>query len=638
MEESFTSGTFGEISGGLSKFHDYRRVPFEGAGYSVLYTVISGERKLFLKALNQEQGSSAENLARLYREYKLLERLYGNEHVVRCIGWREDAQIGPCIVMEYVDGETLADYLKASPSHREKKRVLNELLDAMSFIHNHQVVHNDLKLENILVTRNGHNVKLIDFGYADSDSHLDKATGGTKAFAAPELVQQETTDVTSDIYSLGFVIKALFPRRYGGVVRKCQRKEASRRYRNAEEVRRALHSRDVFARVVLFLALVVPLLVWFFFSRIDEEIADQQPIISEELPSVVEEELQPLPEKVPDTVFIVEEHHDTIRVEVPIKPKVEVVRVQVPEGYDIPTTMDLDSLSQDYLDLYERAEQRKAEALPTPFLNNENGLYGFEDKDGKEVIPAIYQEAKAFKYGYALCCLDGKYGFVAPDGSQCLFKYKRINTPPGNRRYYVGSKSGKHYIITFTPLPVEEEYDDVFHENGYAVGRDITRVKKRGRYGYLGEDGSVLEDPILKKTIPYENLKDQKLVIVETDQGWGVVRICFEHHFEHITELKYPFVKEIEGRCFLYGQFERKFGVVTMDGKVGIEEGMYERTDYIRGYSMVIAQTEDGLYSIVDLKNNVIVPKSESIIVSEGVAIIENGGEPQFLKLSTVGK
>ena len=68
MEESFTSGAFGEISGGLSKFHDYQRVPFQGAGYSVLYTVISGERKLFLKALNQEQGSSAENLARLYRE------------------------------------------------------------------------------------------------------------------------------------------------------------------------------------------------------------------------------------------------------------------------------------------------------------------------------------------------------------------------------------------------------------------------------------------------------------------------------------------------------------------------------------------------------------------------------------------
>ena len=175
MEDSFTSGSFGEMEDSLTKFHDYRQLPYRGAGYSVMYTVLSGERKLFLKALNQEQGASTENLLRLQREYKLLERLYGNEHIVRCIGWREDAVVGPCIVMEYVDGETLVDYLKTSPSNKEKKRVLNELLDALTFIHNHQVVHNDLKPDNILITHNGHNVKLIDFGYADGDFSLDKA-------------------------------------------------------------------------------------------------------------------------------------------------------------------------------------------------------------------------------------------------------------------------------------------------------------------------------------------------------------------------------------------------------------------------------------------------------------------------------
>ena len=77
----------------FSKFHDYKQMPYSGAGYSVLFTVISGERKLFLKALNREQGTSAENLARLQREYKIFEQLYGNEHSVRCIGWREDAEV-----------------------------------------------------------------------------------------------------------------------------------------------------------------------------------------------------------------------------------------------------------------------------------------------------------------------------------------------------------------------------------------------------------------------------------------------------------------------------------------------------------------------------------------------------------------
>ena len=263
MAEDFTSGSFGEMSDSFSKFHDYQRMPFKGAGYSVLYTVLSGGRKLFLKALNRELGASAEHLARLRREYWILEKLYGNEHVVRCIGWREDAEVGPCIVMEYVDGESLTDYLKTNPSNKEKKRILNELLDALDFIHKHQIVHNDLKSENILVTRNGHNVKLIDFGYADGDSNIDKATGGTEAFASPELVRQETTDVRSDIYSLGFIIKALFPHRYGSVVRKCQHKEIEKRYQKVSEVGKAVGWRD---RVKWFalaaLAIAVAVWVW----------------------------------------------------------------------------------------------------------------------------------------------------------------------------------------------------------------------------------------------------------------------------------------------------------------------------------------------------------------------------------------
>lgn len=263
MAEGFTSGSFREMADGFDKFHDYQRMPFQGAGYSVLYTVLSGERKLFLKALNQEQGASAEHLARLRREYRILEQLYGNEHVVRCVGWREDAEVGPCIVMEYVDGETLTDYLKTNPSNKEKKRILNELLDALAFIHNHQIVHNDLKPENILITRNGHNVKLIDFGYADGDSNIDKATGGTKAFASPELSRQETTDVTSDIYSLGFIIKALFPHRYGSVVRKCQYQETEKRYQRVSEVGKAIGWRDHVKWLALAaLVVAVAVLVW----------------------------------------------------------------------------------------------------------------------------------------------------------------------------------------------------------------------------------------------------------------------------------------------------------------------------------------------------------------------------------------
>ena len=347
MEDSFTSGSFGKMAEGFSKFHDYRQLPYHGAGYSVLYIVLSGERKLFLKALSRQQGVTTENHVRLQREYKILEQLYGNEHVVRCIGWCEDAEVGPCIVMEYIDGETLTDYLKTHPSNKEKRRILNELLDAVGFIHKHQVVHNDLKPENILITHNGHNVKLIDFVYADSDSDINQATGGTKAYASPELVHQGTTDVTSDIYSLGFIIKLLFPRRYGWIVRKCQRKEAAKRYQRVSEVGKAIRWREIgiwLALVALAMALVV--LSWPK-KKVEEVSALAQ---MEPIPQVV---------AVPDTVVIVQEHHDTVVMEqsYSVKQNHTKTKKEEPVVSNPAVVLNLDSIHEAYQVLYKRFEK-----------------------------------------------------------------------------------------------------------------------------------------------------------------------------------------------------------------------------------------------------------------------------------------
>lgn len=348
MDDSYTSGSFGEMSDGFSKFHDYKQLPYRGAGYSILFTVISGERKLFLKALNREQGTSAENLARLQREYKIFEQLYGNEHIVRCIGWCEDAEVGPCIVMEYVDGETLTDYLKTHPSNKEKKHVLNELLDAVGFIHKHQVVHNDLKPENILITHNGHNVKLIDFGYADCDSNINKATGGTEAFAAPELANRERTDVTSDIFSLGFIIKLLFPHRYGWIVRKCQRKEIPERYQRVSEVGRAIRRSKIGIWLAL-VALAMALIVLGWPKKKVEEVS--APTQIEPVPQVV---------TVPDTVVIVQEHRDTVVIEQsnPVKQSHTKTKKEEPVVSNDAVVLNLDSIHEAYQVLYKRFEKK----------------------------------------------------------------------------------------------------------------------------------------------------------------------------------------------------------------------------------------------------------------------------------------
>lgn len=348
MSESFTSGSFGNIVADSLKFHDYQEVEHDGAGYSKFYTVISGGRKLFLKAISPENGSTTENISRLEREYKLFERLYGNEHIVRCINLRNDPQVGLCIVMEYVDGMTLAEFLATSPSASERKRILNELLDAVAFIHSHQVVHNDLKPENILITRNGHNVKLIDFGYADCDFSTDKATGGTKSYASPELLEGGEIDGTSDIYSIGLIIRALFPHHYKLIARKCQHENANGRYRKVLDIGKAIRRRDMgllLSIVVAVIGIALFVAIWLVNKWQDEP----------DLPVV----------DIPAQVTTVDstENSTNVQEEVPSEAKTDVTPIvsesnkkqnEVSKGE---SSLDFDSIHKCYYDLYDKYER-----------------------------------------------------------------------------------------------------------------------------------------------------------------------------------------------------------------------------------------------------------------------------------------
>ena len=348
MSESFTSGSFGNIVADSLKFHDYREVEHDGSGYSKFYTVISGGRKLFLKAINPENGSTTENISRLEREYKLFERLYGNEHIVRCIDLRDDPKVGLYIVMEYVDGMTLAEFLATSPSASERKHILNELLDAVAFIHSHQVVHNDLKLENILITRNGHSVKLIDFGYADCDFSIDKATGGTKSYASPELLGGGEIDCKSDIYSIGLIIRALFPHRYKLIARKCQHENADKRYKKVSDIAKAIRRRDMgllLSVVIAVIGIVLFVVVWLVNKWQDEP----------DLPEI----------DIPAQVTTVDstENSTNVQEEVPSEAKTDVTPIvsesnkkqnDVSKGA---SSLNFDSIHKCYYDLYDKYER-----------------------------------------------------------------------------------------------------------------------------------------------------------------------------------------------------------------------------------------------------------------------------------------
>lgn len=118
--------------------------------------------------------------------------------------------LGGYLVMEYVDGMTLAERLRRDGRFHvdEVVRIALEVCSALSAAHSAGIVHKDIKPSNILLTRSG-KVKLTDFGISSSG---DPATEGgkrmgTARYMAPELaISTESADARSDLYSLGVTI------------------------------------------------------------------------------------------------------------------------------------------------------------------------------------------------------------------------------------------------------------------------------------------------------------------------------------------------------------------------------------------------------------------------------------------------
>lgn len=194
----------------------------------------------------------------MHKEYNILKNIKSH-YVVDVYGMENVDGYGKCIVMEWVDGLTLNHWLSLNHSRKEKRRIFSQLLDAVEFVHQRQVVHRDLKPENIMVTRNGQNVKLIDFGLADTDSYaVFKQPAGTEGFIAPEQSNGSLPDSRNDIYSLGSILQLMnIGWIYRRVISRCQA-SVNERFEDVASMRNALRS----VRHRLHVACIVFLLVF----------------------------------------------------------------------------------------------------------------------------------------------------------------------------------------------------------------------------------------------------------------------------------------------------------------------------------------------------------------------------------------
>lgn len=236
-----------------SEMEDYTEIA--SGGHSRIVKVQRNGRWEIYKGIRPEKLSDPIYTAILDKEYAIASQM-NHPNIVHVYGRANDSVIGPCIVMEYIDGRTLADFLSAKPSKKLRMKVLRELLSAMRYYHALQIVHRDLKPSNILITYNGNNVKLIDFGLADTDNYaLLKGPAYTLAYAAPEQIQHgKPVDARADIYAFGKILGEVFPKKYRRVARRCTKNNPAQRYQSAEAVEKAMRGTD---RIRVFLEALV---------------------------------------------------------------------------------------------------------------------------------------------------------------------------------------------------------------------------------------------------------------------------------------------------------------------------------------------------------------------------------------------
>ncbi len=178
-------------------------------------------REVAIKVLPEEFTQHKEKLARFEREARLLAAL--NHPGIATLHGLEDAEGKPFLVMELVEGETLAERIARGPLPVDEALTLSQqIAEALEAAHEKGVIHRDLKPANIKVDPEGH-VKVLDFGLAEafaeetpeSDASFSPTLSreatqagvilGTAAYMSPEQAKGKTVDKRSDIFSFGIV-------------------------------------------------------------------------------------------------------------------------------------------------------------------------------------------------------------------------------------------------------------------------------------------------------------------------------------------------------------------------------------------------------------------------------------------------
>ena len=240
---------------------DASAVPPELAGYRIVRQLGRGgmgavwlaerdgadfEHRVAIKVI--KPGVLIEALVERFRRERQILAQLNHPHIARLYDGGETADGQPYIVMEYIEGRTLREWLgDERPPLASRLAMFRQIAQAVEFAHQNLIVHRDLTPNNVLVTASGQ-AKLIDFGIArpqvtEPDQALPSILSGlslTPGFAAPERKSGAGSNTLTDVFSLGRILALLIEGagepELDAVARRAGADEPGKRYPNVGEI------------------------------------------------------------------------------------------------------------------------------------------------------------------------------------------------------------------------------------------------------------------------------------------------------------------------------------------------------------------------------------------------------------------
>ncbi|MDQ3364998.1 MAG: serine/threonine protein kinase [Myxococcota bacterium] len=188
-----------------------------GKVYKVTHTHLS--RTFALKIISNQVAETDEARELFYREARFASAM-SHPSITAVVDFGEDEKVGMFMVMEMVDGEPLNRLLfrEKRLGFRKACEIVLQVAEALHYIHRQNVVHCDIKTENILISEEEHEgkrtrmiAKLLDFGLARSLTATRASTSlsGTPHYVAPERIRGEPASPASDVYGVGILLYEL---------------------------------------------------------------------------------------------------------------------------------------------------------------------------------------------------------------------------------------------------------------------------------------------------------------------------------------------------------------------------------------------------------------------------------------------